>query len=364
MKTNNMKILFLAPLTRKITPDSTAGRTSIVFNLVTELKKRGHEITLLGTGDSNIPGVKIVPVIKKGFYEISSSFENPFYAHTSFLVKQAKMAKNLSSKFDLIHNHSYPEFISLLALEDTKTPIVTTLHMTLTPELDQALSFFLKNKIVGSRVAKKLAKKTKIHKVIHHGINTDLFTFEKEKEDYLLWIGRLSKAKDNHGNFMDPKGVRWAIKLAEETNSKLLMGGAVEDLDFFKKDVKPHLTDRIKWVTSISFEQPLKRKEVAELMKKARTFLMMSEIFGLTVIEAQSCGTPVIGFKREVPSALIIDGSTGFVVEKNIKALKKALNNIDKIKPENCRKHVEENFSQKKMVEDYEDLYRELSKNK
>ena len=97
-----MKILILAPLTRKISPKITAARPRLIFDLIMGLKKKGHKISVLGTKDSYIPGVKIIPVIKKSFYEISSSFENPFYAHTSFLVEQTKRAEKISANFDII----------------------------------------------------------------------------------------------------------------------------------------------------------------------------------------------------------------------------------------------------------------------
>lgn len=357
-----MKILILAPLTRKITPKITAARPRVIFDLVTGLKKRGHQITILGTGDSHIPGVKIIPVIKKGFYELSPSFENPFYAHTSFLVKQAKMAEKISSRFDIIHNHCYPEFINLLVDKDLKAPMVTTLHLILWPELDEAFSLFPRSKIIGPESAKRSAKKTKLYKAISLGINTDLFSFQPKKDDYLLWIGRLGKAKDEKGNFIDLKGVRWAIKLARATNSKLLMAGSVEDPEFFKRDVKPYLSKKIKWITKVSFEQPLSKKQVAKLMRKAKVFLMMSDSFGLVAMEALSCGTPVIGFAGKRPSKIVINGKTGFAVKRKdgLEELKRALKNIDKINPKDCREHIEKNFSLEKMIDSYEKVYRKL----
>ena len=362
----SLQVLILAPLTRKITSKITAARPRLIFDLVTGLKKRGHKISILGTKDSFIPGVKIIPVIKKSFYELYSSFENPFYAHTSFLIKLAKMAEKLSPNFDIIHNHTQPEFINLLVDENLKTPMVTTLHMAMSAELDKIFSLFPKSRIIcASKAAKKLAKKTKIYKVIYHGIDTDLYKFFPKKEDYLLWIGRLAKSKDEKGNFMDPKGVRWAIKLARETNSKLLLAGNVEDPEFFKRDVKPYLSKKIKWVGPVSFEQPLSKKQVAKLMQKAKVFLMttqLNEAFGLVMAEAQSCGTPVIGFDRGPVSEIVIDGKTGFVVKpkEGISGLKKALKNIDKIKPEDCRKNVEKNFSLEKMIDNYEKTYQEV----
>lgn len=370
LKENNpmkiLKILILAPLTRKITPKITAARPKVIFDLITGLKKRGHKITVLGTRDSYIPGIKIIPVIKKGFYEISSSFENPFYAHTSFLTKQAIIAEKISADFDIVHNHCYPEFINLLVGKNLKAPMLTTLHMAMSKELDEAFSLFPKAQIIcASKAAKKLGKKTKVYKVVYHGIDTNLYKFWPEKEDYLLWIGRLGKAKDKKGNFIDGKGVKWAIRLARETNSKLLLAGNVEDPEFFERDVKPYLSRKIKWITPISFEQPLTKKQVAKLMQKAKVFLMttqLNEAFGLVMAEAQSCGTPVIAFRRGAVPEIVKDRKTGFVVEPKdgIKGLKRALRKIDTINPRNCRIHIEKNFSLEKMVDNYEKTYKEV----
>ena len=107
--------------------------------------------------------------------------------------------------------------------------------------------------------------------------------------------------------------------------------------------------------------------EVVKLMQKAKAFLMTVnwyEPFGLVIAEAQSCGTPVIGFDRGAVSELIVNGKTGFVVKpkQEIAGLKMALKNIDKIKPMDCRKHVEKNFSLEKMVQNYEQTYKEIKK--
>lgn len=365
-----MKILFLAPLTREITPRITAARPRIIFDLICGLKKRGHKITVLGTGNSYIPGVKIVPIIKTGFYGLSSSFENPFYTHTSFLVKLAKKAEAMSSDFDIIHNHAYPESINLLVEPNCKAPIITTIHTQITPEYDEALSLFPHSYLICiSKAAKNLARKANIYKVIYNGTDTSLYRFCAKKDNYLLWIGRLSRAKDKNGNFMDPKGVRWAIKLAKETDSRLFLAGNVEDPAFFEKDVKPHLNKKIKWIGSISPEQSLTKKGVVKLMQRARVFLMTvnwNEPFGLVMAEAQSCGTPVIGFNRGSIGELVVNGKTGFVVnpKEGLEGLKKTLKKIDKINPEDCRKHIEKKFSLDKMVENYEKTYKEIIKKK
>jgi len=362
-----MRILIIPPLKRKITPKITAARPRMIFDLASGLKKRGHKITILGTKDSFVKGVKILPVIEKGWVELGP-FENDFYAQTSFLVKQAKFLEKIGKDFDIIHNHCYPEFLNLLVEKNLKTPFLTTIHAQMTKKLDGVLSLFEKSCFISiSKTAKKLAKKTKIFKVIYNGVDTSLYKFCPKKDDYLLWIGRLSRAKDEKGNFLDPKGIRWAMRLAKETDSKLLLSGNVEDSEFFEKDVKPYLSRKIKWIGPVSSEQPLSKNQVAKLMQKAKVFLMtvnLYEPFGLVMAEAQSCGTPVIGFDKGAVSELVIDGKTGFVVKpkEGIEGLKNALKNIDKINPEDCRKHVEKRFSLEKMVDNYEKVYYQILK--
>lgn len=363
-----MKILIVSLLKRKITSKITAARPRLIYDLICGLRRKGHEIVVLGTGDSYIPGIKVIPVISKCFVDLPAS-ENPFYTETGFLVKLAKTLEAIGNKFDVVHNHTYPEFINLLVADKLKAPILTTIHAQMTPQLDETLSEFNNSKncyfISISQAHRKLAKKTKIWKVIYNGVDTNLYKFSPKKEDYLLWIGRLSKAKDKNGNFLDPKGVKWAIKLAKETNSKLLLSGNVEDVKFFNEEVKPYLNNKIKWVGPISFEQPLSKGEVVKLMQKAKAFLMTVnwyEPFGLVTAESMSCGTPVIGFDRGAVSELVIDRETGFVIKpaEGITGLKRALKRIGEINPEDCRKHVEKNFSLEKMVENYEKAYKEI----
>ena len=362
-----MKILMVSLLKRKVTSEIQAARPRVIYQIAAGLAKKGHQVTLLGTADSHIHGVEIIPVIEKGFVDMPA-YENPFYSETAYLTKLAKKVEEIGNQFDIIHNHTYPEFINLLIAKNIKTPIVSTIHAQAFPEYDEALSLFPESYHISiSEAHKRQFKKAKIYKVIYNGVDSNLYSYQEKKEDYLLWLGRLSKAKSPDGSFMDPKGIRWAIKLAEQTNSRLLMSGNIEDMEFYNRDVKPHLTDKIKWVGPLSSELVLTKSEVAALMQKARVFLMTInwyEPFGLVMAEAMSCGTPVIGFDRGAVSELIIDGKTGFVVppEKGIAGLKEALNKIGSIKPQDCRDHVVANFSTQTMVDNYEKTYFEILK--
>lgn len=357
-----MKILFVSLLKRKVAPDALASRPRLIFDIASGMVKKGHQLSLLGTADSEIPGVEIIPVIEKSFIDMKG-FENPFYAETAYLTKLAKKIEEIGNNFDIIHNHTYPEFINLLISKNIKTPMVSTIHAQYFPEYDDVLSLFSNTYLVSiSKAHQQLFKKTKFFKVIYNGVDTNIYSYQEKKEDYLLWLGRLSKAKNSDGSFMDPKGIKWAIKLAKSTGSKLMLGGNIEDIEFYNQDVKPYLNDKIKWVGPISSELTSTKQEVAKLMQSAKAFLMTvnwREPFGLVMAEAMACGTPVIGFDRGAVSELVIDGKTGFVVpsEKGTQGLKEALAKIDQINPRDCREHVVENFSLKKMVENYEKIY-------
>ncbi len=360
-----MKILVVSLLKRNITPKSTASRPRMIYELSKRLIEKGHEVTLLGTADSVIPGVNVIPVIPKGFVELPA-FENPFHAETAYYGLLAKKVEKLAPEFDIIHNHAFPESMTLYTGEHIETPMVTTIHVQATPVLDEVLAAFKKTNLISISYAHKSGfTKAPINVVIHNGIDTDLYAYEPKKEDYMLWLGRLSKAKHDDGTYMDPKGVKWAIALAEKTKTPLKLSGNVEDKKFFDTEVKPHLSDTIQWIGDISSEQPLPKEEVVALMQKAKVFLMTvnwEEPFGLVMAEAMSCGTPVIGFDRGAVKEVIKDGQTGFVVnpEEGVQGLAKALAKIDTIKPRNCRKHVVQNFSIDRMVTNYEQLFRQV----
>jgi len=360
-----MKILQVSLLKRSITPEMTASRPRMIYELTKGLLAKGHEVTIAGTGDSYVPGADIVSVIPKSFTELPA-FENPFHAETAYYQLLAKKVEALAPEFDIIHNHVFPEAPLLLIGERIQTPMVTTVHVQATDVLDEALTAFTNTHLISISQAHKSAfRKAPINEVIYNGIDTDLYAFEAQKEDHMLWIGRLSKARNTDGSFMDPKGIKWAIALSEKTGIPLKLSGNVEDMKFFDQEVKPHLSEKIEWIGEVSSEQPLSKEEVVRLMQKAKVYLMTinwDEPFGLVMAEAMSCGTPVIGFDRGAVKEVIRDGVTGFVVppEEGVDGLAGALEKIHTIKPEDCRTHVTEHFSVTSMVDAYAELYRSL----
>jgi len=363
-----MRILIISTLKRKVTSDETASRSQIIFKLAHGLAKKGHEVSLLGTKDSFIPQVTTIPIIEKGWVDLPA-VENPFLREVATMVQLVRKIVEIQDRFDIIHNHLYPEFFPPVIENELKTSLITTVHTQATDYIDETLALFRKTKFISiSKAHRSLFKKAPIYKVIYNGIDTDLFTYKEKKDNYLLWIGRLSKAKNSDGTFMDPKGVRWAIKLTQEIGSRLVLTGNVEDEDFYNRDVKPHLSDKIQWHGPVSAKQELKQTEIVSLMQKAKVFLMTVnwfEPFGLVMAEAMSCGTPIICFDRGSVSELVVNGKTGFVIpsEKGIEGLKNALTKVGQIKPVDCRNHIVKNFSNETMVDNYEKTYLEILKN-
>lgn len=360
-----MKILIVSTLKRKVTAEMTASRSQIIYKLASGLAKKGHQVSLLGTADTVIEGCQTIPVIEKGWVDLPPP-ENQFYLEVSTLIQLVEKLVKIQKDFEIIHNHLYPEFFTPIVEWRLTTPMVTTVHSQWTPFIDDTLSLFKKTYFISiSNAHRSLFKKANFYQVIYNGIDTNLFSFSEKKEDYLLWIGRLARAKNKDGTFQDPKGVRWAIKLAKETDSKLILTGNVEDFEFYERDIKPYLSDKIQWYGPVAKEQVIPHQEIAHLMKKAKAFLMTVnwfEPFGLVMAEAMSCGTPVIGFNRGAVSELVVDGKTGFVVpyEKGIEGLKEALKKIDQINPKDCREHVVKNFSVERMIENYEKVYHKI----
>lgn len=362
-----MKILLSSTLKRKLSKEQFASRSRIIYQLASGLVKRGHTVSVLGTGDSEIPGVNIIPVIEKSWNDFPP-VENPFVQQIGFLTKQALMISQLQDQFDIVHNHTYPDFFPHLLEKELKIPLVSTLHAVSTPYLDDVLSQFTHSSFVAlSESYARSLKKTKPFAVVYNGVDTNLYAYSDKKEDYLFWIGRLNGSKNVDGSYMDPKGVRSAIQLAQAADKRLFMLGQVEDKKAFETDVKPHLNEKIQWIGETHAEQSVPIKTVIDLMQHACAFLMtvnQEEPFGLVMAEAMSCGTPVIAFDHGAARELVEDGKTGFVVDPTlgVEGLAKAVQALPTINPIDCRHHVEKHFSLEKMVENYEKVYQKLIK--
>jgi len=350
-----LRIGIIAPPWYRVPPEKYGGIELVVYNLVEELVKRGHDVTLFAAGDAKT-SAKLVPVVKRNLRQAGYP-----WIEYSYPLLNAFNAISRSEKFDIIHSHV--DEIALFFTKFTSTPILSTTHNPFDkrdnrklPGRLAAYDFFYPHPLVSiSKSQKKVAKiKGNFVGTVYNGINTSLYKFNPKPKDHFIWIAR----------FGAHKGPVEAIRVARSAGIKLLLAGPVgrEEKKFFETQVKPRLVPgQIKYVGEIG------QKEKNEFFGSAQALLYpinWEEPFGLVMIEAQACGTPVIAFRRGSIPEIIEDGKTGFIV-KNIKEMAVAIKNINTIKREDCRKRVESLFSIEKMVSDYEKIYYELiAKNK
>jgi len=334
-----MHIAMLSPVAWR-TPPRHYGPWERVVSLLTEgLVARGIEITLFATRDSITKG-HLHAVCKKGYAEDEHSDPKVMEAlHISELFDRA-------SDFDIIHNHF--DFLPLTYSGLVNTPVVTTIHGFSSPRI---LSVYEKYNSRAFYVAISDADKAAsldYIRTIHHGINLDEFTFNPEPQgDYLLFFGRIHP----------DKGAKEAIEIARSTGSRLMMAGIIQDEVYYEREIEPHLhSQNITYVGSVG---PKKRDDLLREAKVLLHPINFDEPFGLSVVEAMACGTPVIAFNRGSMPELIRNGINGFLVS-TVEEATDAVGRLGEISRGDCRKFIEENFSVERMVSDYINAYEEI----
>ncbi len=345
-----LKIAQIAPLWETIPPKKYGGIEIMMDKIINELIKRGHEVTLFASGNSKTKA-KLKSVFPKSLFEMKVD-----WYHRSQNLINAANAFSMANNFDIIHNHTGDN--GLLFSQTTKTPVLTTLHNVL-PGAKQknsdeyiALKYFSKKtNFVSISFNQRTHSDIKFNYIgtIYNGININDFIFNPKSKNYLVWLGRI-----HYG-----KGLWNAINAAKISKEKLIIAGNItcETDEKYFQSVKPMIDGKqIKYIGEVD------SRKKNELLGNAKAVLfptIWEEPFGLVMIEAMACGTPVIGFNKGSVSEVIKDGKTGFIV-KDDKEMIKAIKNIDKIDRAECRKHVEKYFTIEKMVNGYEEVYEKI----
>ena len=334
-----MRIAMLSPVAWR-TPPRHYGPWESVVSLLTEgLVAKGIDVTLFATGDSVTKG-HLKWVCKKGYEEDEHGDPKVMESlHISELFDRA-------ADFDIIHNHF--DFLPLTYSGLVQTPVLTTIHGFSSPRILPVYEKYNGKAFYISISEADRAPGLDYIRTIHHGIDLSEFTFNAEpQDDYLLFFGRIHP----------DKGAKEAIEIARRTGGKLIMAGIIQDEVYYEREVEPHLKgNNITYVGSVG---PEKRDE---LLRNANVLLHpinFDEPFGLSIVEAMACGTPVIAFNRGSMPELIRDGINGFLVT-DVEEAVHAIGRLDEIDRGNCRKFVEENFSVERMVDDYIKVYQEI----
>ncbi len=359
-----MKVLQIAPIFQKI--DETegfkyGGIERVLTSLHREFNKKGHISSVAASANSNIN--PLIPTIETHLWglpaERRSDYSQLQEEHFRKVLETIK-----KSQYDVIHDHS-GKFVISRGFERYKEklldlPKAVTLHFyenfgrKFTGMQDSNLWF-----IVLSEAQKKLfsnivpEEKTR---VIYNGLNTDNFPFQEKKEDYIFSIGSIEP----------DKGQDLAVKLANKTNTPLIIAGPVADNDFFELEIEPYINGQIKYVGELN------DKEKKEYYKNALASILPIKIHDchtLIRLESQACGTPIITIDIGSAAESTIHGNTGYLcsIQNNKQTLIEMQEYLKRIKnkeisPYACREFIKETFPLEKQVSEHLKFYEEIIK--
>ncbi len=332
-----MRIAMLSPIAWR-TPPRHYGPWEWVVSILTEgLIQRGVDVTLFATQDSITSG-RLEAICPRP-YEEDQSLDPKVWEglHIAHLFEKA-------DEFDLIHNHF--DFLPLNWTGVVKTPILTTIHGFSSPKILPAYRRYNRRVYyVAISEADRLAELDYIA-TIHHGIPVKEYSFNPDPGRYLLFFGRIHPDKGTHE----------AIEVAKRTGRELIIAGIIQDAGYFEEMVKPHLDSQIRYIG------PVTQEGKSELLGGAYALLHLinfSEPFGLSLIEAMACGTPVVARGLGAIPEIVNSGENGFIVE-TIEEAVEAIHRITEIDRSACRKSVERRFGHERMVEDYLRVYQRI----
>ena len=338
-----MRIAQIAPLCERVPPPAYGGTEIVVSLLTEELVRRGHEVTLFASGDSQTQA-RLEASCPKSLRKASST------EITVYQNLQLNRVFSQAAEFDLIHSHigevAFP-YANLV-----KTPTLHTVHGIIPPHIEPLWLDARKQNFVSiSNSQRRNDLKLNYVATVYNGVDPNRYPFYTQPNNppYLAFLGRMSPEKGPH----------LAIEIAKRTGWHLKMAGKIDPVDreFFAKEIEPSIDGKqIEFFGEFSHQQkcPLMGGAVATLFP-----ITWQEPFGLVMAESMAVGTPVIAMALGSTPEVIEDGKTGFLcnsVEECIAALDR-IKEIDRVA---CRDRVVAKFSVECMVDDYEAVYQKL----
>lgn len=340
-----MRIAQIAPLTEAIPPKLYGGTERVVFWLTEELVALGHDVTLFASGDSRT-SAKLEGMWPRAL-RMDDKVRDPMALHVAMLEQVRRRA----DEFDLLHFHL--DYLPFSMFSRQPTPFVTTMHGRLDlPEHQTVFNAFTHVPVISiSNAQRTPLPQARWLKTIYHGLPSALLTPRPMKRDYLAVLGRISPEK----------AVDRAIRIAQRCNLPLKIAAKVDrvDVDYFTHEIRPLLD-----LPGIEYVGEISDADKSEFLSGARALLLpidWPEPFGLVMIEAMACGTPVIAYPSGSVSEVIEHGLTGFVVNDEAGAADAIAHQLPHLSRERIRARFEERFTARRMADDYVTAYRALA---
>lgn len=333
-----MKIAMLAPISWR-TPPRHYGAWELVASLITEgLVERGIDVTLFATGDS-ITGAKLEWVCPKGYSEDPAIDAKVWEClHIAHVMERA-------GDFDLIHNNF--DFLPLSYSGLIDTPMLTTIHGFSSPKILPVYQKYNRRTAYASISDADRDPSLDYVATVHHGIQTDLFPLHDRPGKYLLFYGRIHP----------DKGAAEAIEVARRSGHRLVIAGIIQDQRYFDEQVAPYLgKDGIEYIGSVG---PDRRGDVLGNAIALLHLINFNEPFGLSIVEAMACGTPVIARPRGSIPELIQDQKQGAIVQGIDEAIA-AIEMVQALDRVAVRERAVKHFSREIMVEKYLRVYEQI----
>jgi glycosyltransferase involved in cell wall biosynthesis len=339
-----MRIAQISPLTEAVPPKLYGGTERVISWLTEELVALGHDVTLFASGDS-CTAAKLEAVWPRAI-RLDGSIRDPMGIHMTMLEQVRRRAE----EFDFLHFHLdyYP--FSLFSRQTT--PFLTTLHGRLDlPELQPVFNTFSSLPVISiSNAQRRPVPQAGWVRTVYHGLPADLLSPQPVTPTYLAFLGRISPEKR----------VDRAIRIAERCGLPIKIAAKVDkvDQDYFDEQIKPLMS-----LPFVDYIGEIADPQKSEFLSGAIALLTpidWPEPFGLVMIEAMACGTPVIAFNRGSVPEVIDEGVTGFVVEDETSAVA-AVSQLANVSRAGVRQRFEERFTARRMATDYLSIYRELA---
>jgi glycosyltransferase involved in cell wall biosynthesis len=340
-----MKIAQIAPLAESVPPKLYGGTERIVSFLTEELVRQNHDVTLFASADSQT-NARLVPVCEMAL-RLSSP---PVVDSVAHYIRLVELVLKQAHEFDVLHFHI--DYLHFPLTRRQSVPAVTTLHGKLTiPELVPLYREYSDVPVVSiSDSQRQPLPWINWIGTVYHGLPEGLYHFRDRPGDYLAFLGRVCPEKRPDR----------AIEIAERAGVQLKIAAKVDEADktYFKKEIEPLL----KSSSSVEFIGEINDQEKNEFLGNALAFLFpidWPEPFGLVLIEALACGTPIIAFRNGSVPEIVEHGRTGFIVDSLEEAIT-AVQNVGRIDRRACRAAFDERFTARRMAQDYLDIYEKI----